>query len=253
MTGKLWCLLSGGKDSVCAAHHLRERGRLAGCVFIDTGISCPDTRPFVETLCAQQGWDLHVFSAPKSYEELVSRYGFPKNLVGHSWAFGALKERAIIRAKQELGPGTIFASGARRRESARRARSVAKGFRHNGKVVIENPIVEWSTPEVWAYLRSNGLAVSPAYLSLGRSGDCLCGAFSKRGEADVIRRAYPDVADRIRRLEASLDSRFAYPANRWGSSRSWGGFGALAGRTTLEAAVCGGDCADAPEAMQGDP
>ena len=245
MTGRLWCLLSGGKDSVCAAHHLCERGRLAGCVFVDTGIACPDARPFVEDLCAARGWDLQVFPAPMSYESLIERYGFPKNLVGHSWAFGSLKERAIVRAKRELGPGTIFASGARRRESSRRARSIARGFRHNGKVLIENPIVEWSTAEVWAYLRANGLPVSPAYLSLGRSGDCLCGAFSKRGEADTVRRAYPAVADRIHRLEERVAPRFPYPQNRWGSDRSWGGFTALWGRRTLEAIVCGGDCADA--------
>lgn len=244
MSDKLWCLLSGGKDSVCAAHHLCERGRLAGCVFVDTGISCPDTRPFVEGLCGRMGWDLHVFEAPKSYETLVGKYGFPKNLVGHSWAFGSLKERAIIRAKRELGPGTVFASGARRRESARRARSVARGFRHNGKVVIENPIQEWTTAEVWAYLKANRLDTSPSYYYLGRSGDCLCGAFSKRGEADVIRRAYPAVAERIRRLEVEIAPRFPFPQNRWGSDRSWGGFTALRGRRTLEAIVCGGDCAD---------
>ena len=212
-------------------------GPAAGCVFIDTGISCPDTRPFVEGLCARMGWDLHVFEAPKTYESLVLKYGFPRALVGHSWAYGSLKERAIIRAKQELGKGTVFASGARRRESARRARSVARGFRHNGKFTVENPIVEWSTPEVWAYLRANGLPVSPAYLSVGRSGDCLCGAFSKRGEADVIRRAYPAVGERIRRLEEEVARTvnpktgqvFEYPKTRGdrlgrgGASRPSGG------------------------------
>jgi 3'-phosphoadenosine 5'-phosphosulfate sulfotransferase (PAPS reductase)/FAD synthetase len=238
-----YCLLSGGKDSVCTAHVLQQQGRLQGCVFIDTGIACPDTRPFVERLCEEQKWDLHVFKAPKTFEELVMKYGFPRNLIGHSWAFGSLKERAMIQAKQELGNGAVFAAGARRHESARRARSIAKGFRHNGKLEIENTIVEWTTPEVWAYLRANNLPVSPAYLSVGRSGDCLCGSFSKKGEADVIKRAYPDVAARIRNLEEAVKDKFPYPHNRWGSDRSKGGFKALDGRMTLEAIVCGSDCA----------
>ena len=243
MTGQ-WCLLSGGKDSVCTAHVLASRGELAGCVFLDTGIACPDTRPFVESLCRSQGWDLRVFSAPRTYEEMVRRYGFPQGLVGHSWAYGWLKERAIREALKALGASTGFASGARRKESARRARSVAAGFRHNYRIRIENPIVDWSTPDTWRYLRENGLEVSPSYLTLGRSGDCLCGAFSQRGEADVIRRAYPEVAARILALEESVEK--PYPKNRWGKpERSMGGFTALRGRLTLEALVCGGDCADA--------
>ena len=238
-----WCLLSGGKDSICAAHVLASQGRLAGCVFLDTGIACPDTRPFVEGLCRSQGWSLRVFSAPKTYEELVRRYGFPRGLVGHRWAFGWLKERAIRAAKKDLGPEVVFASGARRRESGRRSRSISKVLRPNCRIRIENPIVEWTTPETWRYLREYGLDVSPSYLALGRSGDCLCGAFSQRGEADVIRRAYPEVAARILALEESVDK--PYPQNRWGKpERSMGGFTALRGRLTLEAAVCGGDCAD---------
>ncbi len=243
--GPLWCLLSGGKDSVCAAHFLAQRGRLAGCVFLDTGIALPDTRPFVERLCESQGWDLLIYRAPASYEELVMRWGFPSGPVGHSWAYGWLKERGLIQAVKELGHEATFASGARRKESARRARTIVRGFRHNYRIRIENPIVDWSTPDTWRYLRENGLDVSPSYVTLGRSGDCLCGAFSQRGEADVIRRAYPAVADRLARLEARASEKFPYPKCRWGNSkRSIGGFTALKGRRTLEAFVCGGDCAD---------
>ena len=247
MSGKLWCLLSGGKDSICAAHVLSRQGRLAGCVFIDTGIACPDTRPFVERLCGDQGWDLRVYASPKRYEDLVMKYGFPRDLVGHSWAYGALKERALRAAFHDLGPGTVFASGVRRRESKRRAMSVARGFRHNYGIVIENPIQEWTNEGVWSYLRKNDLSVSPSYVALGRSGDCLCGAFSHRREQSLIQAYYPEVAARIRRLERSLDPvQHPFPTNRWGSSRSRGGFSLLDGQTTLEAMVCGGDCADAP-------
>lgn len=252
--GQRWALLSGGKDSVATAHVLAQQGRLAGCVFIDTGIACPDTCPFVQRLCSERGWDLRIVKAtdftrykttgPRTFDDAVRKYGFPKDLVGHRWAFGILKERAIMAAREELGSDVVFASGARRRESARRAKSIARGFRHNGGIVIENPIQEWTTLEVWTYLRAHDLPVSPAYNSLGRSGDCLCGAFSKRGEAAVIRKAYPDVAARIHRLETEVRGRFPYPQNRWGSKRSKGGFTALIGRTTLEGALCGMDCAD---------
>jgi len=231
---------------MCAAQYLASQGRLAGAVFIDTGIACPDARPFVEKVCADRGWDLRVFTAPMSYETMVGKYGFPKDLVGHSLAYGYLKERAIIQARKDLGPETVFASGVRVHESARRKLNIAKGFRHNGGIRIENPIQDWFDADVNSYLRRNELPLSVAYLSLGRSGDCLCGAFSRRGEAAAIRRAYPEVGERIRRLEERIRDEFPYPKNRWGGKRSKGGFQALRGQMTLEQIVCGTECADRP-------
>lgn len=243
--GKLWCLLSGGKDSVCAAHVLAGQDRLAGCVYLETGIGVPETRPFVERLCTEMGWRLRVEVAPITYEQLVLRWGFPKGPWGHRRAYGWLKERGIIRARKEIGGDPVFASGARISESDRRARSIARGFRHNGGVRIVNPIEDWSSKEVWRYLRERGIPTSPAYTWLGRSGDCLCGSFSQKGEADLIRRLYPSFFERIQELERTVTEagKYRFPYNRWGSTRTLGGFSALRGRQTLESMVCGGDCA----------
>lgn len=244
---RCWALLSGGKDSVCTASVLAERGELNGCVFMDTGIACPDTRPFVERLCEEKGWPLRVFSAPKSYEMLVERYGFPKGPTGHRWAYGALKERALRQAARELGAeGPLtFASGVRVSESSRRSKSVrleAGRYGDRGFDIVA-PIADWTTERVWKYLREHGLSVSPAYVSIGISGDCLCGAFSSQGEAEAILKTYPEVAARIRELEGKMAGRIPFPKDRWGSDRTRGGFRALSGRTTLESYVCGGDCA----------
>ncbi|MFZ0698701.1 MAG: phosphoadenosine phosphosulfate reductase family protein [Thermoplasmata archaeon] len=242
---RFWSLLSGGKDSVCTAHVLASRGELAGCVFLDTGIACTDTRPFVERFCSEMGWPLRIYTAPKTYEEIVSRWGFPSGPGGHRWAFGWLKERPLRIAWQDLLETEVFASGARRLESARRGRTMRKGFRHNYGIRIENPIQEWTTPEVLAYNRESGLPTSPAYRSIGMSGDCLCGAFSQPGEANAIRRTYPEVAARIRALELRIaeEGEFRYPKDRWGHIRRFtGGFVSLEGRTTLEQFVCGGEC-----------
>ena len=46
------------------------------------------------------------------------------------------------------------------------------------------------------------------------SGECLCGAYAKRGELDEIALWYPDVAARIRDLERRVAANgLAY--NRW--------------------------------------
>jgi 3'-phosphoadenosine 5'-phosphosulfate sulfotransferase (PAPS reductase)/FAD synthetase len=244
--GNYWALLSGGKDSVCAAHVLASKGKLSGCVFLDTGVGCPDTLPFVQKLCRDQGWNLRTFKAPKSFEEIVAIYGFPHGNSGHRWAFGWLKERPLREARKQLGPSTIFASGARRKESARRSQSFRMGL--HSRIRFENVIADWSTAQTWKYLREHDLPVSPSYLSIGRSGDCNCGAFSHWGEAETIRRSYPDLAARMERLENAVADLHPYPRNRWGGrAKSIGGFKALRGRLTIEEAICGGDCASAAE------
>src|SRR3990167_10391647 len=91
---KLWCLLSGGKDSVTTAHVLASQDRLAGCVFIDTGISTPDIQPFVRDLCQDQGWPLKVYRTPVEYEDMVMKFGFPAQ-AQHNMTMFLLKGRAL--------------------------------------------------------------------------------------------------------------------------------------------------------------
>ena len=53
---KVYALVSGGKDSLSTAQVLHEAGKLQGCVALDTGLSTPDWKPFVEKVCAERGW-----------------------------------------------------------------------------------------------------------------------------------------------------------------------------------------------------
>lgn len=235
---RCFALLSGGKDSVCTAHYLASQGRLSGCIFLDTGIAAPDTLPFVRSLCEQQEWGLAVFRTPIRYEDLVARYGFPKGPHGHIRAFGALKDRGL-RLAAKAHPGATFASGVRAGESARRFRFTERRSRYSSGTTLEAAIMDWSTRKVWDYLRANDLSVSPSSLALGISGDCLCGAFSSRGECEAIKRTYPEVARRIEELEGR--STHSWPYNRWGNLTERG-FTALRGRTTLDQYVCGDDC-----------
>lgn len=240
--GPFWSLLSGGKDSVAATHYLAERGQLRGCVFLETGVAAPDTRPFVEGLCRDEGWELRVFATPKSYEALVGRFGFPKGPRGHTWFYRALKERPLRAAARELGPEAMFASGVRTKESARRMLTAQRWSRVRGGWIYA-PILDWSDRQVWAYLGSHKWAPSPCSVALGLSGDCFCGAFSKPGECRAIADLYPEFAARILALEESVPK--GYPLNRWGNRSA--GFGGTLGATRLEQFVCSDDCRPKPD------
>jgi len=231
---KLWCLLSGGKDSMTTAHVLASENRLAGCAFLDTGIAAPDVRPFVEAECDRRGWPLEVYRTPAVYEDLVLKFGFPGPGM-HGLVMNYLKGRGIRRFKA-AHPGEALASGVRRAESSRRFRNT-KPESIMERVRVYAPIFDWTTERVWAYLRANDLPVSPAYKTLHLSGDCLCGSFADRSEVHMIRTFYPELAERIEALERRA-ARTGLKRRRWGGGAGGPGFSAR--ESTIESFVCGG-------------
>ena len=185
------------------AHLLDSRRELEGCLAIDTGVSIDGWLDFVKEETAHQGWLLKIIRTPESYEDLVRLYGFPGPKL-HRVMWSALKERALrIFAKEH--PSAVLASGVRKHESAKRFRSVKAGGTFAGLQVVQ-PIADWRTPKVWAYLEAHGGRRAPAYEHLGISGDCGCGANSTRTERIALPSAAPVFARRIGDLEAELSS-----------------------------------------------
>lgn len=194
----VYALVSGGKDSLTTAQVLHEAGKLAGCVALDTGLSTPDWRPFVEKVCAERGWPLEFYStSPTAYDDFVLRYGFP-GPSKHSWVMRVLKGRAI-RAFRNARPGAILASGVRADESVKRAASTRPVGQWEG-VPILAPIYDWTTDETWAFFRDRGFERAPGYSTLQISGDCLCGAYAREGEPEAVAFHYPEVWKRFQAL-----------------------------------------------------
>lgn len=234
---KLWCLFSGGKDSIAAADVLASCGRLAGCIFLDTTIRVPDLLPHVEKVCADRGWPLEIYHAPVPYEVIVRRYGFP-GPGQHGLIMSHLKGRGV-RAFAKAHPGEALASGVRSGESRRRLGNARPWSRFEG-IWCHAPILDWTTGAVWAYVRRNNLPLSPAYKTLHLSGDCLCGAFAEREEVPLIKTFYPEVADRLQQLEERVaEDRIVRPVRyrRWGGGMGTLGFSRL--QSELESFVCG--------------
>lgn len=210
-----YALVSGGKDSLTTAQVLHEAGKLAGCVALGTGISTPDWREFIETVCADRGWPLEVFSVPNdTFDDWVRKYGFPASSK-HSWIMQQLKGRAI-RQFRAAHPDGILASGVRASESIVRAGSVKPVGSWEGAPILA-PIYDWTTKETWDYFYDRGFERAPAYSTLQISGDCLCGANASPGEPDALRFHYPAIAGRFDDLGSEI--KYAHPKRcKWG----WG-------------------------------
>lgn len=240
---RAYALLSGGKDSMTLAHVLTLADSLIACVAFDTGISVPEWRPFIEETCQKQGWPLIMLRAEDSrflggaitYEALVRRFGFPGPGL-HGYFMTYLKGRCLAQFRKEH-PGVLVASGVRQGESRRRFRNTKEWSVMEGQPLWA-ALYDWTTPEVWDYVRVHNLTRSPAYTTLGISGDCLCGAFAQSHEREVIRDVYPTVDARLVSLEKEVEG-------VWGCGKARRGATSIA-----ERAICV-ECAPSGDPQEG--
>lgn len=203
-------LFSGGHDSLSACLIAAEHPRFTKDVFhIDTGIGAKATRDYVEMICRQQGWNLHVYKSNFSYERFVRRLGFP-GAGAHGWAYRNLKDRCISKMAKGLGRVALI-TGCRSQESTRRMGNVkpvvvGEHSKKTGKVTRLNrvwvsPCHNWSVADQNLFLTTWAMPRNPIKDSiLGMSGECFCGAFARPYELDMIRQVCPDVAQEIDRL-----------------------------------------------------
>lgn len=218
-------LFSGGNDSTVLCHLFRER--ITHLAHANTTIGIEDTRRYVRSTAAAWGLTLLEFTpdAGDTYRDLVLDRGFP-GPGQHYKMFQRLKERCLRKVRRLLvgkrgrRERVIFLAGRRRTESNRRANVPA--FERDGSVVWVSPLVNWTKLDMNTYrLLVGDVPRNQASDLLHMSGECLCGAFAKKGELDEIAMFYPDVVAEIRALEAEIADREDIPAYRrkWG----WGG------------------------------
>lgn len=218
------CILySGGNDSTTLAHLFKERADYA--VHANTTIGIEQTRQFVRDTCAGWGLPLLEYRPPagSTYRELVLDQGFPGP--GHHFKmYQRLKERCLRQARRELvkhprQERVIFLAGRRRTESARRAN--VPELQREGSIVWVSPLVNWTASDMSTYRRLCGdIPRNEVSDLIHMSGECLCGAFAKRGEIDELEMWFPDTVAEIRELEAEVTAQGTIPAKRckWG----WG-------------------------------
>lgn len=209
---KCYALVSGGKDSLTTAQVLHEAGKLEACVALDTGLSTPDWRAFVEKVCADRGWPLEFYATEATYEDFVLKYGFP-GPSKHSWVMRVLKGRCVRKFRQAR-PGAILASGVRQDESQKRAGSTRPVGMWEGAPILA-PIYDWTTEETWAFFRDRGFERAPAYSTLQISGDCLCGAYAREGEPEAVAYWYPTIWQRFQALSEAIKDKFP-TRSQWG-------------------------------------
>lgn len=204
-------LFSGGHDSLCATHVAAQHPRFTAAAHINTGIGVPQTREFVRQTCKDQGWELSEYKATdlgQNYKDLVLEFGFPGPF-HHRKMFNRLKERCIRQLirdhKKKHRDKIMLISGCRSQESERRM-GTTQPIQEDGVKIWCAVIHDWSKKDCNKYIEEQGLPQNPVVLKINKSGECLCGAFARKGELDQLIEHYPEVAEKIRRLEEEVQA-----------------------------------------------
>jgi len=212
-------LFSGGKDSLVATHYAFRHFPIDFVLYLDTNSGLPENWEYVKSVCDAQGWPLQIEKSPTNLEEFVEKYGFPGPSI-HSWAYRYFKERQLERIGREYS-NVIYYSGVRSAESDRRSRNVSGKYKQTRGWAWVSPIHDFTDDACHRYIENNNLNVNPLYETIGRSGDCYCGAYAHRHtELGELKEYHPEHYEFLMELERKAQH-FDLPADR--SSWGWGG------------------------------
>jgi len=193
-------------------------GREYKVVHIDTTVGIPANEEFVRECADLFGWPLRIIRneehSGKSYDEWVrdeETFPLPQD---HRWTYIHLKRSAIEQIVREHKTHhfdrILFLTGVYAAESNRRA-----GFheieKRDGAQVWTNPCFRWSNADMASYRERHDLPVNEVAAELGKSGECLCGAYAHPGDLEAVRRVCPALAERLDRLADEISPSPEHP------------------------------------------
>lgn len=197
---------TGGGDSLTLLHLMLESGIPFKPFFCNTGIGIKEQWQFIRDYCKKLNLDL-IEQTPvyKTYKQMVLSNGFP-GPSAHLIMFSNLKEKSIKFINDSFNGDAMFVTGVRVSESERRKINVTAEVQFYPKQKIKwcNPIINWDNDDKEEFLTARGIKPSPVSEKIGFSGECLCGAYAKKGEFDRIKEHFPETAKEIKDIEDVL-------------------------------------------------
>ena len=187
---------SGGRDSGYVLHKLIDMGKNVIVLHLKTNTGVQITEDFVINECKKSGVPLFIREpTPLSfaYVAFCMQFGFPSVRM-HSAIMKIIKYNTMKKFIQEprfKGKHPAIFGGVRKNESVRRFGSYNSPVTQETDLWFVNPLFYKSDSDVYKYFMENGLKRSPAYDTLGFSGECMCGCFAQKDEAKSLEKVDP--------------------------------------------------------------
>lgn len=232
-------LFSGGHDSFSARYVASQHPAFTAAVHINTGIGIRGTRDYVVETCKNRKWKLLEYKAvenvgkngnpdPQVYDDFVRRHGFP-GPHGHGMMYVRLKERALLRLQRDHGATArgkekrrvLYVSGCRTQESERRMANTQE-MQVDGQRIWCAPIHDWSKLDTTELLEYAKQPRNPIVDLIHKSGECLCGAFAKKGELAELG-IWPETREAYERITALEKEVVPVFGRGWGERPQRGG------------------------------
>jgi len=203
---------SGGKDSEVLLDLVKKslpKGSFV-VVFADTGMEFPDTYDVIEKtqiMCKREGIPFHIAKSHLEPEESWKLFGPPSRVLRwcctvHKTAPQTLKLREITGKNNYIGMAFV---GVRSHESAVRARYEYENYGKKQKGQFSyNPILEWTSGEIWLYVIINGLIINNAYKKGSNRVGCICCPMGGGKASFIENKCYPlEKKEYLQRIYAS--------------------------------------------------
>lgn len=223
---------SGGKDSAVLLDLVKKALPIGSFVVIfgDTGMEFPDTYEVVENTKKQCENDGTPFYCAKSHftpDQSWQLFGPPSKTLRwccsvHKSTPQTIKMRELVGKDKYTGLDFV---GVRKHESLARSTYEYENYGKKQKGQYSfNPILEWTSAEIWLYMFSNNVPVNSAYKKGNSRAGCLLCPMSS-GSSDFARRKnYPESVDHlISKIQASnsWDSHNKVDALTYVTSGGW--------------------------------
>ena len=174
-----WLAFSGGKDSVVILDLAKRAGVKFQANYSLTTVDPPELVWFVKTFP-----EVAIHRPAETMWQLIRRNGMPPRRNAR-YCCAALKESG--------GGGHIVITGVRWAESARRSKRQMMEACHRSRLgrKLFHPIIEWSTSDVWQYIRERGLRYCSLYDEGFRRLGCVLCPMQTQAQTERDRERFP--------------------------------------------------------------
>lgn len=154
-------------QSVALLHMISRTRRDIPVIFLDTGYHFPETLAYRDQLTQSLGLTVRVMRSALNRAEFIRKYGDALYRRDPDLCCYINKVEPMQRALDGMH---AWITGIRRDQTANRANAQPVEVLPDGRVKVQ-PLVAWTSKDVWAYIHAHDLPVHPlfsqGYLSIG--------------------------------------------------------------------------------------